>query len=72
MDETKEPNSFAENATDFTKCFAYPDEIFRHKRTGCTALIELMCKKKGSCPFFRTKAEYDGGIFRYGGVKKGR
>lgn len=46
MDETKEPNSSAENAIDFTKCFAYPDENFKAK-SGCVALTEMMCKTKG-------------------------
>ena len=71
MDETKEPNSSAENATDFRKCFAYPDENFKSK-SGCVALTELMCKTKGKCPFFKTKAQYDVELYIYGGVKKGR
>ena len=71
MDETKEPNSSAENAIDFRKCFAYPDENFKSK-SGCVALIEMMCKTKGKCPFFKTKAQYDVERYIYGGVKKGR
>ena len=71
MDETKEPNSSAENAIDFRKCFAYPDENFKSK-SGCVALTEMICKKKGKCPFFKTKAQYDVEHYIYGGVKKGR
>ena len=71
MDETKEPNSSAENAVDFTKCFACPDENFKSK-SGCVALTELMCKIKGKCPFFKTKAQYDVERYLYGGLKKGR
>ena len=71
MDETKEPNSSAENAIDFRKCFAYPTENFKAK-SGCVALTEMICKTKGKCPFFKTKAQYDVEHYRYGGVKKGR
>ena len=71
MDEIKEPNSSAENAVDFTKCFAYPTENFKAK-SGCVALTEMICKKKGKCPFFKTKAQYDVEHYIYGGVKKGR
>lgn len=45
MDEIKEPNSSAENAVDFRKCFAYPTENFKSK-SGCVALTEMICKKK--------------------------
>ena len=71
MDEIKEPNSSTENAIDFRKCFAYPAENFKSK-SGCVALIEMMCKTKGKCPFFKTKAQYDVERYLYGGVKKGR
>lgn len=71
MDETKERETSAENAVDFTKCFDYPDENFKSK-SGCVALTELMCKTKGKCPFFKTKAQYDVEHYIYGGVKKGR
>ena len=71
MDEIKEPNSSTENAIDFRKCFAYPNENFKAK-SGCVALIEMMCKTKGKCPFFKTKAQYDVEHYIYGGVKKGR
>ena len=71
MDEIKEPNSSAENAIDFRKCFAYPTDNFKHK-SGCVALTEMMCKKKGKCPFFKTKAQYDVEHYIYGGIKKGR
>lgn len=71
MDEIKERETSAENAIDFKKCFAYPDENFKAK-SGCVALTELMCKTKGKCPFFKTKAQYDVEHYRYGGVKKGR
>ena len=71
MDETKEPNSSAENAVDFTKCFAYPTENLKSK-SGCVALTEMMCKTKGKCPFFKTKAQYDVEQYIDGGVKKGR
>ena len=50
MDEIKEPNSSAENAVDYRKCFAYPAENFKAK-SGCVALTEMMCKT-GNCPFF--------------------
>ena len=71
MDEIKEPNSSAENATDYRKCFAYPAKNFKAK-SGCGALTEMMCKTKGKCPFFKTKAQYDVEQYIYGGVKKGR
>lgn len=71
MNEIKEPNNSAENAVDFTKCFAYPDENFKSK-SGCVALTEMMCKTKGKCPFFKTKAQYDVEHYIYGGIKKGR
>ena len=71
MDETKEPNNSAENAVDYRKCFAYPDENFTSK-SGCVALTEMMCKTKGKCPFFKTKAQYDVEHYIYGGIKKGR
>ena len=71
MDEIKEPNSSAENAIDFRKCFAYPTENFKSK-SGCVALTEMICKKKGKCPFFKTKAQYDVEHYIYGGIKKGR
>ena len=71
MNEIKEPNSSAENAIDFRKCFAYPDENFKSK-SGCVALTEMICKTKGKCPFFKTKAQYEVERYRYGGVKKGR
>ena len=71
MDETKEPNSSAENAIDFKKCFAYPTENFKAK-SGCVALTEMMCKTKGKCPFFKSKAQYEVEHYIYGGVKKGR
>ena len=71
MDEIKEPNSSTENAVDYRKCFAYPTENFKSK-SGCVALTEMICKKKGKCPFFKTKAQYDVELYIYGGVKKGR
>ena len=71
MDEIKEPNSSAENAIDFKKCFAYPTENFKAK-SGCVALTEMMCKTKGKCPFFKSKAQYEVEHYIYGGVKKGR
>ena len=71
MDEIKEPNSTAENPIDFRKCFAYPTENFKAK-SGCVALTEIMCKTKGKCPFFKTKAQYDVERYLYGGIKKGR
>ena len=71
MDEIKEPNSSAENAIDFKKCFAYPTENFKAK-SGCVVLLEMMCNTKGKCPFFKTKAQYDVEQYIYGGVKKGR
>ena len=58
MDEIKEPETSAENAIDFRKCFAYLDENFKSK-SGCVALTEMTRKKKGKCPFFKTKAQYD-------------
>ena len=71
MDEIKEPNSSAENAVDFRKCFAYPTENFKHNK-GCVALTEMICKTKDKCPFFKTKSQYDVEHYIYGGVKKGR
>ena len=71
MDEIKELNSSAENAVDYRECFAYPAENFKAK-SGCVALTEMMCKTKGKCPFFKTKAQYDVELYIYGGVKKGR
>lgn len=71
MDEIKELNSSAENAVDYLKCFAYPAENFKSK-SGCVALTEMMCKTKGKCPFFKTKAQYYVEHYKYGGVKKGR
>lgn len=69
MDEIKEHESPLKNAIDFTKCFAY---LIENLKSDCVILNEMMCKTKGKCPFFKTKAQYDVEHYIYGGVKKGR
>ena len=69
MDEIKELNSSAENAVDFKSCFAC---LIENLKSDCVILNEMICKTKGKCPFFKTKAQYDVERYLYGGVKKGR
>lgn len=38
---------------DYSKCFAFDKET----KGFCSALTVMLCKKKGHCPFFKTREQ---------------